>query len=337
MTSLVLPLDDESQVGFARRTAGRMAEAVGFGVREAGRVALVVTEVASNVIRHARFGHLFLRKLEEETARGIEILCVDSGPGFSVPGEVFSDGFSTSGGPGMGLGAIVRLSTESDFYSLPGKGLAVLSRVWNGKLPRGRFAVGAIAVPYPEERVCGDSWFAGESPSGMTLFLADGLGHGVRAAEASQAAVDVVREMKALFPSEIMGRIRDGIHQTRGAVGFLSQIDTQRRQVRYSGVGNIDARIVSAEGGQRHLVSRQGMLGNGAPLSGETREAVSEWSPRDCICMASDGIGVRWHPEDLPGLFSRHPALICGVLWREFSRGTDDASVLVCREQAVSG
>lgn len=332
MTSLVLPLAEESQVGFARRTAGRMAEEMGFDCQRVGRVALVVTEAASNVIRHARFGHLILRKMEEGTAKGIEILCVDNGPGFYDPSRVFSDGFSTCGGPGMGLGAIVRLSSESDFHSLPGKGLAVLSRMWEGVRPLREFTIGAIAVPFADEEVCGDSWLAEEIPSGMTLFLADGLGHGAKAAEASLAALDMAREAKTLSPAEILRRVQGGTVHTRGSVGFLSQIDACQGEVMYAGLGNIDARIVSATGTQRHLVSQQGTLGSRIHMSKGVREASAEWSPGDSLCLASDGIDARWHPEDLPGLFSHHPSLICGVLWREFSRGSDDASIVVCKE-----
>lgn len=337
MTPLIFTLEEESQVGFARRGAARMAEEQGFDERQTGCVALVVTEIASNVIRHARSGHLFLRKLETGDAKGLEILSIDRGPGFPDSAPVFEDGVSTCGGAGMGLGAIVRLSTVSDFYSMPGRGLAVLSQLWFPEPPRDKFLVGAIAVPYPGENICGDSWFAAETSAGMVLFLADGLGHGPLAAEASQATVEAVRGVRERSPEEILKRVQDSTAHTRGSVAFAASIDLQEGCLLSSGFGNIDARIISTRGEQKHLLSQQGTLGTQVHLARRFRANVTEWSQGDVLCLASDGLSVRWQPEEFPGLFSRHPSLISGILWRECGRGTDDASILVCKERRISG
>lgn len=67
----VLRIEDSSQVGHARRTAQQLAERLGFDERDAGRVALVTTELASNVLKHATHGELHLRVLPRTSGGGI--------------------------------------------------------------------------------------------------------------------------------------------------------------------------------------------------------------------------------------------------------------------------
>jgi hypothetical protein len=51
------------------------------------------------------------------------------------------------------------------------------------------------------------------------------------------------------------------------------------------------------------------------------------------LIMHSDGVATRWNLEQYAGLASRHPALIAGVLYRDFTRGRDDATILVMRDR----
>jgi hypothetical protein len=45
--------------------------------------------------------------------------------------------------------------------------------------------------------------------------------------------------------------------------------------------------------------------------------------------MHSDGISARWRLEAYEGLADAHPALIAGIIYRDFGRPRDDATVLV--------
>ena len=55
---------------------------------------------------------------------------------------------------------------------------------------------------------------------------------------------------------------------------------------------------------------------------------------RPLVILASDGLSTSWTLDDYPGLSQRHPSLIAGVLYRDFSRGRDDVTVLVGRQAA---
>ena len=64
----VLLIEDPSQIGHARRTAQKRAEQLGFDETDCGRVALVVTELASNLLKHATHGALHLRTTPRSSA-----------------------------------------------------------------------------------------------------------------------------------------------------------------------------------------------------------------------------------------------------------------------------
>src|SRR4051794_35013448 len=108
---LLFPLAELSQVGDARRTVTALAERLGFDETRRGELAIVVTELANNVVRHGRGGELVVRSVQLEGVAGLEILAVDKGPGIANVGRALQDGFSTGGAQGSGLGAGRRLSS----------------------------------------------------------------------------------------------------------------------------------------------------------------------------------------------------------------------------------
>ncbi len=92
-------------------------------------------------------GQILLQTTTEESdaAPLLELLAVDQGPGMNNLDQCLRDGFSTGSSPGQGLGAIQRMSKQSDIYTLPGKGTVVLARWWlspNGWKPRKRLPAG---------------------------------------------------------------------------------------------------------------------------------------------------------------------------------------------------
>ena len=112
-----------------------------------GNLALVVTELATNLVKHARGGELLMRRLGAEGQEGIEVLSLDKGPGMSNVARSLGDGYSTAGTPGTGLGAVLRRAGAFDLYSQPGKGTAVVARVFAQRSDR--FAACAIGRSRP--------------------------------------------------------------------------------------------------------------------------------------------------------------------------------------------
>lgn len=332
--SLAIPIEDESRVGEARRTAQRLAATTGFDENDAGKAALAATELATNIVKHAGTGELILRQIDELGARGIEMLAVDRGRGMRNVAECRRDGYSTAGSPGTGLGALERLADTFDVYSVPDAGTALLVRLWLVPPRAGRsarYTIGVINVAVAGETVCGDSWSMSETGDNRFALVVDGLGHGERAAEAADEAVRVFGERRAgTNLPDLMSRLDGALRKTRGAAAGLAEIDRTQRLVRYVGVGNVAGAIVTRDSHarSRSVVSLNGTVGGSMRKVQEFSYPYEEGS---LLILHSDGLRGLWPLDRYPGLLQRDPALIAGVLYRDFRRQRDDVTVLVLR------
>jgi len=329
--SFKMSVTDRSGASEARRQAERVATNIGFGKADVGSIAILVTEAAKNLAKYATDGELILQVLDAGDRFGIEMIALDSGPGMGNPGACMQDGFSTRGSPGTGLGAIRRLSSFFDIFSMPGTGTAMVSRFWpkgfKGTSHTGQWDVGALNIPKPGETVCGDGWAWKESDAKLSLMVSDGIGHGPFAAEASREAINAFRAHLHLRPAEVLKMIHAALHSTRGAAIGLAQIDTEERIVRFAGVGNV-AGVVIGPLRNRNMVSHNGTVGSEVR---KIQEFEYLWFDDATLVMWSDGISSRWTIDTYPGLIKRHPSLLAAVLYRDHGRRTDDSTVVVVR------
>ncbi len=332
----LLRVEESSQVGEARRRAASMGRELGLDAVSVEHVSIVVSEMATNLLKHAGGGDLILNALGIDKVPGIEMLALDQGPGIRNIGESLRNGHSTTGSPGSGLGAIQRLSALFDIYSRPGHGTAVLSRIWRRPLPAFEpphppevwMEVGAVCLPIPTEESCGDAWALHQTRERALIMLADGLGHGQYAAEASAAAVDIFENHPHTGPVEMIERMHAALRSTRGAAVAVTEVLWDRRLVHYAGVGNISGRIFSNDA-VRSMVSHNGTVGLEAR---KIMEFTYPWPENGLLVLNSDGLTSRWDLDDSPGLRGRHPALIAGVLFRDYNRVRDDSLVVVIKE-----
>jgi anti-sigma regulatory factor (Ser/Thr protein kinase) len=320
---------DETQPGEARRVASGMARLLGFDETSAGRVAVVVTEVATNIVKHGGGGEVLIRPLQEDDERGIELLGLDKGPGITNLAESRVDGVSRSGSAGTGLGAIARMADEHDIYSQPGRGTVVLARIWQnrpGPEHRTRMAVAGVSVAKPGESACGDGWAMTKRASGAVILLADGLGHGPEAAEAAREAIRIFHKHTKEGPVAILRIAHDALRSTRGAAVAIADVDCDSGMVTFSGIGNIAGTVLASD--RRNMVSHNGTLG-------QTVRTISEftyaWVPDALVILNSDGLQSQWSLNSYPGIAVRDPSLIAAILYRDFNRGRDDATVVVAK------
>ena len=327
MMSTGVAIEESSQVSAARRAAERLADRVGFAESRTSQVGLVVTELATNILKHATRGEILLTDCRAGEQRGIEILSIDSGPGFSVE-SAMSDGQSTSGSLGHGLGAIQRLSHDFSVFSQRTKGSVALSRMWpeHGRRPDERpIAFGAVNVPKPGEDVCGDGWAVEVGRHHAAVMVADGLGHGLLAAEAAAAAVDVFARDPLDRPSMMLEEMHRALRPTRGAAVAVAAIEFERDVAVFAGVGNIAGAII-VDGVRRNMVSHNGTAGHAAS---RMQEYSYPMLGQSTLVLHSDGLSTNWNPADYPGLFTRDPSIVAGVLYRDFARRRDDVTVVV--------
>lgn len=320
---------ESSQAGAARRGAMTMAREAGLDEVEVGRVGIVVTEATTNMVKHAEGGRLLVQPIANGDSTGVEALALDRGPGLARLPEMMRDGYSTSGTQGTGMGAMLRQSSQFELWSAPGKGTALLSRFWIGRHSPApaRLAIAGVSVPMKGEHLCGDGWAYCQHEDRTTVLVVDGLGHGLNAHDAATAAVTAFRSRAEEDPASLLELVHGALRSTRGAAGAILRLDPEGGRATFCGVGNIEGRIIHANGVQ-NLVSHFGTLGQ------QVRKihAFEYAFPANAtVVLHSDGVGRHWSFDDYPGLIERHPALVAGVLYRDHQRGRDDATVVVAR------
>lgn len=314
----------------ARRAAAAAAHALGFDDHDGGRAALVATEAATNLIRHAGGGELLLVPVDGPDRRVLRLFSLDHGPGF-IEEVARRDGYSTAGGAGTGLGAIARACDRFEVYTRPGSGTVVFCEVAPRSAAgtaRARFHVGGFSVAKPGEEVCGDGWAVHEQEGLLRLILLDGLGHGPGAAEAARVGLEAFHRDPALAPAAQLARLHESMRPTRGAAAAVVHLDPGRGEVAFAGVGNTQG-IVDDGDRARHLVPDNGTLGH---EFAKAREWAYPWPAGGLLVLATDGLTTRLGLSAYPGLRRHAPDLVAAVLYRDFRRGRDDATVLVVVE-----
>ena len=320
---------DTSQVPEARRHAVAIAQHCGFSEERAGAVAIVVTEAATNLVKHGGGGAILLQALSVQSRRGIEIIAIDRGVGMANVAASLRDGESTAGSAGIGLGALSRLASEFDVYSQPGAGTALRCVVWQSDKPEPSAEIesGVVCIPLRGERVAGDDWALHACKGRYVLLVVDGLGHGPAAADAAAAAKETVERVAARAPADQIHAVHAALKATRGAAAAVIELKPSSAVGTFCGIGNIGC-FVRSDGKTRSLASHNGILGH-------QMRTVQEFSfpfpSRALLYAYSDGMTSRWDPSTYPGLESRHPALIAATLYRDHARGRDDTTVAVVR------
>lgn len=317
---------DTSQVGEVRRAVAMLSGKAKLDETIAGRAAIIATEGCNNLLRHAGGGMALIRLVTERQDHGVEMMFVDKGAGMRNVEQCLTDGYSTIGTQGTGLGAIKRSATLFDLHSIPDRGTVVLAQVWNAA-PAGTFDIGAVSVPVKGEEICGDAWTADERSDRLHLCVIDGLGHGPMAAEASRKAAAVAKMRGALGVADVLQEMHGELRPTRGAAAALASVTSSG--ITYGGVGNI-AGVCWTPSKTQHMISHNGTLGHQAR---KFQEFSYAWEPEMVILMHSDGISTQWHLDDYPGIARQHPSVIAALVYRDYCRGRDDATIVVARKK----
>jgi anti-sigma regulatory factor (Ser/Thr protein kinase) len=331
---ITFPILHASDVAAARRAGQKLADSLGFGEVQAGRLAIVITEAGTNILKHAGEGTLYILPAQSHAVvAGIDVLAIDSGPGIADLALSLRDGVSTAGTAGNGLGALRRQADEFDVWSARGQGAVFFMRLWNGAPPESSCGVeiGALVVPLAGEDESGDGWAVSCDADGATLLGVDGLGHGPEAHKAAAGAVGALVQRPAATPSEAVQLAHDALRITRGAALSVARIDYAADQLRFAGIGNVSG-VMCDEASRRAMVSHNGIVGHNMR---KVQEFTVDCPPGALCILHSDGIQTQWDLNAYPGLHARSPAIVAGILMRDFIRRRDDAMVLVARRRGA--
>lgn len=324
-------VDDPSGTGAVRRAAIRLAASLGFSDERVGEAGIVASEIASNVCRHGGGGTVALQVALRAGEPGVRIAALDHGPGMSDLAMSATDGHSTRGSLGVGLGAIARLSSCVDVSSQPGAGTVLVADVWPGPPPAARLDVAGLTRAMPGQQVCGDAVGAVAVGDAVVLMVADGLGHGSLAGAASARALGVLSHVAeraaSAGPQAALAAMDQALVGTRGAAIAVAVVEAESPHVRFAGVGNISVAIDDTTR-RRSLLSQPGIVGSRMPT---VRPVDVQLPAGGVLVMHSDGIRESWNLGRTPGLVRRGAAVIAASVLRDSASRPDDASILVVR------
>ncbi len=127
---IVVAIKADADIVTARQQGRELAAEIGFSRSEQALIATAISEAARNILQYARSGEIAFGHLREGDKEGILIVARDQGPGIKDVPLALTDGYSTSGGLGLGLPGIKRLVSELEIKSTPGKGTTLTIKKW---------------------------------------------------------------------------------------------------------------------------------------------------------------------------------------------------------------
>jgi phosphoserine phosphatase RsbX len=188
---------------------------------------------------------------------------------------------------------------------------------------------GVAGLAHEGEGRSGDLAVFAPSARGGLVAVIDGLGHGDAAADAAEAAAEVLRREVEREPQELLETCHSALRRTRGAVMTLAWFDLERRSMTWTGVGNVEARFVRAgdAGDARHPspVVLGGVVGFNLP---QVRLGTIPLEPGDAVVLATDGVTADFSVSLTSGVNAQE---LAERVLENHGKGTDDALAAVVR------
>lgn len=128
--SLKIAIESDSDLLAARQEARAIAFEMGFTLTAVVGIVTALSEMTRNMLTYAGRGELLIESVRDGDRSGILITARDEGPGIPDLQKAMMDGYSTSGGLGMGLPGIKRLMDSFEIRTEPERGTTVIVRKW---------------------------------------------------------------------------------------------------------------------------------------------------------------------------------------------------------------
>ncbi|MFD5102818.1 SpoIIE family protein phosphatase [Streptomyces albidochromogenes] len=331
MTRRVVPptalvrIDHYSAVHLAAATARSIAQESGLPGAMPDRAAVLASELASNLDKHAKDGALYIQSLP--LGVGLEIQAADRGPGMPELQRCLTDGYTTTGTLGAGLGAVSRIASDFTIRTQVGVGTLVCARLALPGQPQHLCqGAGLVCLPAEGEADCGDAAALAEHDGVRTAIVIDGLGHGPHAAEAAQTALRAFDAAADRPLPGIITALHRALRHTRGAaVGLLRP---RPDQAEYCGIGNVRALALSPDGVHHRLTGQPGVVGWKMP---SPQSRMIPLTPGTTAVLHSDGINHQWAQAPSPFQLRLPPPLLATAVAHGHRSGRDDATVLAVK------
>lgn len=322
-------IDHHSAVHLAAETARRAARACGLPGALPDQAAVVASELATNLDKHASDGTLYIQPVP--LGEGVEILAADRGPGMAELERCLADGYTTAGTLGVGLGAVTRLASHFVIRTDTRAGAEVGTWACARLTPPGdrgtaSQGVGSVCLAVEGEEECGDARAVADTGDSRTAAVLDGLGHGTRAAEAANIALRTFLADPGRPLGELLTAMHRALRHTRGAAAGLLRLHANHAE--YCGIGNVRVLALTHQGVHSRLTGQPGVVGWSMPVPHVHRFPLP---PGATAVLHSDGIDAGWARDPSPFLLRLPPPLLSAALAHGHRRSRDDATVLTAR------
>jgi serine/threonine-protein kinase RsbT len=127
---LLIPITADVDVVTARQRGRELAAEAGFSSGDQTVIAAAISEIARNILNYAKRGDVTLSLVTNGDRQGVVVVASDQGPGIRDVERALEDGYSTSGGLGLGLPGARRLMDDFEVASNVGKGTIVTMKKW---------------------------------------------------------------------------------------------------------------------------------------------------------------------------------------------------------------
>ena len=327
-------ISDESDISVAKRVLKKMASELEFESKASEEIAIVVSELATNLLKYPKRGQLRFTALKESGRFGIQIESLDDGPGIK-PDDKLEDGITSGRSLGYGLGTINRLMDE--FVILPEQeeksGAHIICKRWvrnkeSGYVSNCPLEIGLATRPHPSMKVSGDTFVVKKWEKSALVSVVDGVGHGEFAHVAAMKARNYVEDHYDQDISNIFRGVELNCRGTRGVVMALARFDWSNSKLIFGSVGNIETHVHGGSDKINFFV-RRGIIGKRAPMP---RVTEHHWDPRAIMIIHSDGLqSIRHWGEYLNDNNDKSSTSIAQQMLHDYARPEDDATVVIIK------
>jgi anti-sigma regulatory factor (Ser/Thr protein kinase) len=325
-----IPIYDEASVSTARQQVREAGQRLNLARTVVESVALIASEITHNQLSHARHGYFAVKPVERRGVKGLEVMAADIGPGIKMPRLAIQGDISTAGSLGAGLGAVCRMADEVQFDNRIQEGVCVVARKFESPPDIRSSEVAIMGRPYPGEPISGDDAVFFDSESTFIAAVADGMGHGPEARQASNRAIEGLQSKLDRNLEEIVIALNQELSGTHGCAMNIVRFDKETGIAECVSLGDVHSHLYHHK--DAHFFTPIPLvLAAGQFQRQRIRVEKVPVPPGSVLLMFTDGLKSR---TTLKGQLDvlRQPAIaIAEHLLENDSRPDDDALVLVAR------
>lgn len=120
----------ESDVVKVRQHVRAFALEGKFSLVDQTKIVTAASELGRNLLIYGGGGEVRMEILNQGARTGLKVVFEDHGPGIADIDQALTDGFTSGGGMGLGLGGARRLVSEFEIISKPSEGTRVTIIKW---------------------------------------------------------------------------------------------------------------------------------------------------------------------------------------------------------------